>query len=222
MKIILLSDVHLCVEKPIGRLDNDMLLTGLSKLDYVFGYAHEHNIENILQAGDFVDVKRSWELLAALTKFLAEWRIKGVHLYTVQGQHDSYYHLTTNEKTIVGVLIFAGLVTMLNRIPLSLGEKGLQIYGSSYGEEIPFCFDKNCLNILVCHRQILMKKEWAQDNKLSQDTIIDRLVLAILQNRIELEKDYKRSTFEKCVDEADPLPKAEREYRPKTKNRKNG
>ena len=67
-----------------------------------------------------------------------------------------------------------------------------------------------------------MKKEWAQDNKLSQDTIIDRLVLAILQNRIELEKDYKRSTFEKWVDEADPLPKAEREYRPKTKNRKNG
>jgi hypothetical protein len=67
-----------------------------------------------------------------------------------------------------------------------------------------------------------MKKEWAQDNQLSQDTIIDRLVLAILQNRIELEKDYKRSTFEKWVDEADPLPKAEREYRPKTKNLKNG
>lgn len=67
-----------------------------------------------------------------------------------------------------------------------------------------------------------MRKEWAQDDRLSQDTIIDRLVLAILQNRIELEKDYKRSTFEKWVDEADPLPKAEREYRPKTKNRKNG
>lgn len=67
-----------------------------------------------------------------------------------------------------------------------------------------------------------MKKEWAQDNQLSQDTIVDRLVLAILQNRIELEKDYKRSTFEKWVDEADPLPKAEREYRPKTKNLKNG
>ncbi|MFX8813197.1 hypothetical protein ABTM61_19920, partial [Acinetobacter baumannii] len=61
-----------------------------------------------------------------------------------------------------------------------------------------------------------MKKEWTQDNKLSQDTIIDRLILAILQNSIELEKDYKRSTFEKWVDEADPLPKAEREYRPKT------
>lgn len=67
-----------------------------------------------------------------------------------------------------------------------------------------------------------MKKEWAQDNKLSQDTIVDRLVLAVLQNRIELEKDYKRSTFEKWVDEADPLPKAERGYRPKTKNLKNG
>ena len=67
-----------------------------------------------------------------------------------------------------------------------------------------------------------MKKEWAQDNQLSQDTIIDRLVLALLQNRIELEEDYKRSTFEKWVDEADPLPKAERVYRPKTKNLKNG
>jgi len=67
-----------------------------------------------------------------------------------------------------------------------------------------------------------MRREWAQDDKLSQDTIIDRLVLALLQNRIELEKDYKRSTFEKWVDEADPLPKAERGYRPKTKNLKNG
>jgi len=57
-----------------------------------------------------------------------------------------------------------------------------------------------------------MKKEWAQDNKLSQDTIVDRLILAVLQNRIELEEDYKRSTFEKWVDEADPLPKAERVY----------
>ncbi len=67
-----------------------------------------------------------------------------------------------------------------------------------------------------------MRREWAQDNKLSQDTIIDRLVLAVLQNRIELEEDYKRSTFEKWVDEADPLPRAERVYRPKTKNLKNG
>lgn len=67
-----------------------------------------------------------------------------------------------------------------------------------------------------------MKKEWAKDNKLSQDTIVDRLVLAVLQNRIELEEDYKRSTFEKWVNEADPLPKAERVYRPKTKNLKNG
>jgi len=68
----------------------------------------------------------------------------------------------------------------------------------------------------------LMRREWAQDNRLSQDTISDRLVLAVLQNRIELEEDYKRSTFEKWVDEADPLPKAERVYRPKTKNLKNG
>lgn len=67
-----------------------------------------------------------------------------------------------------------------------------------------------------------MKKEWAKDNQLSQDTIVDRLVLALLQNRIELEEDYKRSTFEKWVKEADPLPKAERGYRPKTKNLKNG
>ena len=175
MKLILLSDGHLCVDKPAGRLDSDMLLVGLSKLDYVFGYAYEHDISNILQAGDFVDVRRSWELLAALSKFLDEWKKKGVHLNCVLGQHDSYYHDMINQKTIVGVLISSGLINRLTAAGNSAGnfllkEGDTYVYGASYGDPIPsprldHLNELTGTNILVVHRQILMKKEWAQQEQ---------------------------------------------------------
>jgi predicted phosphodiesterase len=117
-----------------------------------------------------VDIKRSWELLQKLAKFLERWKRKGVNLYTVLGQHDSYYHDMTNEKTILGVLISSGLVTRLTSCPILVGEyKDVgthQIYGASYGEEIPEVdgYGKG-LKILVVHKQILVKKEFAQQEE---------------------------------------------------------
>ena len=69
MKIALLSDIHLVAENPIARLD-DIVVTEFGKLSAVFMYCIEHNIDVILQAGDLVDIKRSWELLPRLTTFL--------------------------------------------------------------------------------------------------------------------------------------------------------
>lgn len=161
MSLALLSDCHLCVDKPIGRLDNDMLQVGLNKLHIVFEKSYSMGIRDIIQAGDFVDVKRSWELLSALTKFLEVWKKKGMRLYSVLGQHDSYFHDMSNEKTIMGVLISSGLITRLSANPVYSDGRMFRMYGASYGEEIPATNDMY-RNILVCHRQILMQKIWRQ------------------------------------------------------------
>lgn len=165
MKLGLLSDCHATNEKPVGRIDTDMLSVGLGKLEQVFEYAEKNNIQSIIQAGDFVDIKRNWELLSALTRFLEKWKKKGINLYSILGQHDSYYHSMSNEKTILGILISAGLITRLTDKDISFEdnkENIIKVYGASYGEEIPKVFSKDCLNILVIHKQILMSKIFNQ------------------------------------------------------------
>jgi len=167
MKIALLSDCHLTSIKPQGRIDTDMLSVGLDKLGQVFQYAYDNDIRSIIEAGDFVDVYRNWELLSALTKFLEAWKKKGINLLGIDGQHGQYYHSATNEKTIMGVLFSAGLITRLTDCPILIGRyKDMgehQIYGSSWGEAIPKV-DGYCkgLKILVIHKQILMSKIFNQ------------------------------------------------------------
>jgi predicted phosphodiesterase len=165
MKFILLSDGHITCDKPIGRLDSDMLQIGIDKLGYIFQHACDNNIPHILQAGDFVDVKRSWELLSSLSKFLDSWKKKGIFLSCCLGQHDMYFHDVSNEKTIMGVLISTGLIKRLSSMPYYFGDHSdIAIYGSSFGENIPEPYDIS-FNILVCHRQILMSKIFKQQEK---------------------------------------------------------
>lgn len=164
MKIILLSDIHLVVDRPVCRLDKDIVDTEFKKLDFVFNYAFENNIKAILQGGDLFDIKRSWELMPKITSFLSEYKSKGINLFCVRGQHDSYYHSMTNNKTMMGTLISGRLVTLLNNTsPDNI--KGCNVYGASYGEPVPSprlaTLNNLCdINILVIHKQILMHKLW--------------------------------------------------------------
>lgn len=162
MKFILLSDVHLTADKPVARFDSDMLRVGINKLEYVFQYAHDNDISEVLQGGDFVDTKRSWETLSVLSKFLEKWQCNGISLSCCLGQHDSFFHDMSNEKTTMGILISTGLVRRLNSSRHVANDRDVSIYGSSFGEGIPVVKNKRDFNILVCHRQILMAKEWAR------------------------------------------------------------
>jgi DNA repair exonuclease SbcCD nuclease subunit len=166
MKIIGLSDCHITADKPISRLDDNILKTGLDKLEYVFNYAFENGIISILQAGDLFDVKRDWSVLSALTKFLEEWQKKGINLYSVSGNHDQYHHQVQNEKTTLGVLVSSGLITRLGsegkQLGYAAGEKPVHVYGASWGESLPISTYKDSVNILVIHRQILMSKVFKQ------------------------------------------------------------
>lgn len=166
MEFILLSDCHLCAEKPIARLDTDILDTCIGKLEQVFMFAHKNKINSIVQSGDLFDIKRSWKLLSAMTIFLEKWKRKGICLYAVTGQHDMFYHSLTNEKTIFGILVSSGLIIKLSDTPILFknGNNIISIYGASFGEDIPKP-SHQYRSILVCHRQILMNKIYKQQEQ---------------------------------------------------------
>jgi DNA repair exonuclease SbcCD nuclease subunit len=152
MKILFLSDLHLVVDNPIARLD-DLTEIQWSKLDWVYKYAKKNGIELILQAGDLTHTKRSWSLLKRLADFFSFYY--GILTWIVKGQHDSYFHDLDNNKTTTGILLSAGLLTLLDKNGRS--SKGVTVYGTSYGEEVPCDLKESRYNILVIHAPIAEK-----------------------------------------------------------------
>jgi DNA repair exonuclease SbcCD nuclease subunit len=161
--MILISDLHLTMEKPVSRID-DVKEEQDRMLRFIGSYAVDNGIKTILQAGDFVDQKRSWELMQYLSVMLRTWKERGITVYSVMGQHDSYYHNMTNEKTVMGVLFSSGLVKRLTSSPVVLQEA--RIYGASYGEPVQTCLhQKGNYSMLVVHAPILWKKAWKQQEE---------------------------------------------------------
>ena len=162
MKLALLSDVHLWLEQPEGRLDNTGD-TGFKKLKFVLDYCNSLTGEEeviLLQAGDLCHHPRSWFLLPRLFSLLKDYKSK-VDIEVVWGQHDSYmYSKETRENTIMGVLEGANLVSVLSEVPKEMvytdrgAPKVCHIYGCSFGQEIPVVSKKVGLTVLVIHADI--------------------------------------------------------------------
>lgn len=156
MKFVLLSDLHLLVDRPRARLD-DAPLTQQKKLYDVLNTARKIGADGVLQAGDFFDIPRSWRLVSKYAQLL---RVMKMPVYTVFGQHDTYmYSKETRDTTNLGILARAGLVCPLDGNPLMFDSGTIQVYGCSYGEEVhsPTKMDESRkpLQILVIHRSIV-------------------------------------------------------------------
>ena len=147
INIIALSDVHLRSSNPIARKD-DIVKTQFKKLKFIFDYAIEHDCI-ILQAGDFLDKSRDWNLLVMLIHFFGKY--KKIKFYCVLGQHDSYLYSRTRGTTL-GILERMGIVNILNnRMTQYIDD--WSIYGSGWGEPLPKTnYYEN--NILITHRSI--------------------------------------------------------------------
>ncbi len=164
MKFVLLSDVHLLYDNPIARKDIARE-TQLEKILFVLKYASSIKAV-ILQAGDMFDKPRSWRVLSSIIPILTDYKVP---IYSVFGQHDMYLYSEENKNaTSLGVLASTGYVKLLDHYVYSFyeAEKAttINIYGCSYGQEVPVPSAKKSRgkrNILVIHRPILLKKEWA-------------------------------------------------------------
>jgi len=158
VKLVLLSDIHLVSEKPIGRLDSDILDVGIGKLRFVLEYARSISAP-ILQAGDLTSTPRSWHILARLIELFEEY--KEVPFYTIFGQHNMYMRSEDYKSTLLGVLIESGYMKLLDSIPKTEGIGNINLYGCSFGNEVPEVMEHvPGLNILVIHAPILQDKLW--------------------------------------------------------------
>lgn len=148
--LILLSDVHLLSKDAPARLDN-VAETALNKLQYVLDFA-EIIKASIIQAGDLFDKPRDWYLLPQVMEMIKQ---SGVDVYSIYGQHDTYmYSENTRDATNLGILIKAGLVTLLSSTPVIISDS-IALYGASYGQAIPEPDNKRYLyNVLVIHAPI--------------------------------------------------------------------
>jgi len=170
MKIVCLGDLHLLWDKPIGRKD-DAHKVQMGKVKFVLDWA-ANNKAIILQPGDFFDTSRSWHLTSAYSEFFGSYNLVrdnpiGGLLFAVYGQHDTYmYSESTRHATGLGVLIANRLVQLLNEKVIQL-ESYINIYGASFGQEIPKPkVKKDQLNILVIHKMIVGNEKlgyWQKD-----------------------------------------------------------
>ena len=204
MKVIFLSDLHLAWETPIGRLDS-VADAGLKKMTFIDEYAERNKIDTALLAGDVFDVKRSWFLLDMYTKFFSSAHLK---YYAVRGQHDSYYHSLVDTTTIFGVLENAGLIRRLynNKV---FKYKSINVYGASYGEPVPKIFTHG-FNILVIHKQILMKKIWSgQEDYTDARELIQNTDFDVILCGDAHQKFLHRTSFGRVICNTGPLMRLE-------------
>jgi predicted phosphodiesterase len=155
MKFVLLSDVHAKYKNSIGRKDN-IGKTFESKLQYVFDYAQQHKCA-ILQAGDLNDKARDWDVLNFLIDTI---RSHSVDFFCVYGQHDLYMRRDPDESpSVLSVLAKTNqFVHILNSD--KTGYAGVDLYGSNWGEKIPYPENNNRKRILVLHAPISKRKEY--------------------------------------------------------------
>ncbi len=194
MKLLLLSDLHLSSDKnPIGRLDI-LYKTQFEKLEFILEYAADNNAI-ILQAGDFFNTHRNWYLLSDFITILNKYPVE---TYAIYGQHDvRMYSKELRPYTNLGILERADFITILNEKPLLPTLcSNINLYGLSWGEEIPKIIDKNNFNILVCHKDIsntplFPGHKYTKASKFLKENDFDLILCGDIHQSFFIEKDNK-------------------------------
>ncbi len=153
MKFLLVSDIHLRPDNPVGRLDY-LPEVQWDKLRSIFNIAQEHEVRGVIHAGDLFHKPRSWTTLHWALELFFEY--PAVHWYTVRGQHDSYMNEKASEGLNFGILSKVGAIRELGPDAVYVeGESGLiALYGAGWGEEVPKIKDTSDFTILATHRSI--------------------------------------------------------------------
>lgn len=168
MRFILISDIHAKYKNSIGRTD-DIGLAFETKLEYVFKYAQKHKCA-ILQAGDLNDKARNWDVLDFLIYLLRKY---SVDMFCVYGQHDLYMRRDPNDSpSVLSILQKTNLVHILGAD--QTGYDGVDLYGASWGDEIPLPEKTDKKKILVLHAPISKRKEYPGHDYTSPKYFLDK------------------------------------------------
>jgi len=170
--IICCADVHLMSSSPIARLDNDILDTFKTKLNFISDLSTSLDAPVVI-AGDLFD---HWDTRSDLLNFAIDYLPKDV--YCIAGNHDQMYHSRTDmHRTGLGVLHNTGRVKDIGiDSATKLVQDNVLLHGFPYGEPIRDCPKNNKFNIAVIHRYISPKKEvWEDASKETSLVMLSRI-----------------------------------------------
>jgi hypothetical protein len=155
MKALILGDLHLTNKCPENRTDN-YEETVLRKFGFILNVAKGNKCDCIIQPGDFSDSPSlSYDFFIKISSMI---RLFGKHIFTCWGQHDLRYR--TKENTFLAALEEANdNLHILTKGPAT-GFMGVDLYASSFGEEVPDIENTDKFNILLTHRMIVNEKLW--------------------------------------------------------------
>ena len=155
MRALLTGDLHLTNKCPDNRKD-DYEETAIRKFGSILNAANDNKCDCIIQPGDFSDSPGlSYDFFIKISSMI---KLFGKHVFICWGQHDLRYR--TRENTFLAALQEANHhLQILTKGP-AIGFMGVDIYGSSFGEEIPEIEDPKKFSILVTHRMIVNEKLW--------------------------------------------------------------
>lgn len=151
MNFILLSDPHATLIKPASRMDN-IIKAFTTKFQFILDYAGRHDFP-IFISGDLFDRAQEWKAMFLIMDMI---RKSQVSVYVVYGQHDMYARVSEKSVTSINVLIKSGIVTLLKSEPITI--RGINVYGSSWGEGIPVPKEGNKKNMLVAHKPVYQSR----------------------------------------------------------------
>ena len=164
MKLLLTGDWHYTNKTPASRID-DYQQALEDKIKFIFSVALKEKVDRIIQPGDFTDTPfLDYNNYIRLLNLISDGDIP---IYTIFGQHDLKYRNKGN--TPLDALHHSLDGFYVDFEYASFDE--LDMYGVSYGEEIPKIKHPNKFNILVIHKMLLHKKEeeWQEDYDLGID-----------------------------------------------------
>ena len=103
MKILVLGDLHIG-----ARNNSEVFLNYMDNYfqNELFPYIEKNNIKYVIQLGDTLDKRKSIDFVTAnflMNKWFLEFELRKIHLYTLIGNHDTYYK-NTNEISGVAQL----------------------------------------------------------------------------------------------------------------------
>lgn len=127
MKILLMSDAHLRTSIPAARKD-DFVETQFKKWEFIL----KQDADIIVQAGDLFDKPTPpYSLLVRFMKLLAKYN---KHIYCIYGQHDMMMRSKNLNRTALGILEAADLITIIP--PEGVWTNSIEVVllvGNSYG-----------------------------------------------------------------------------------------
>jgi len=163
MKIMALPDLHLRIQKPKNRKDQDFYSSVvLKKLQWIQDFATENGINYVIQPGDFFDsAEVPKRIIGDVIKILYPNTFAKIDWFVVPGQHDLVNHSPNLSNTPIRLLEEAKVVRILKKDEAVWLSDEVSLQGTGWGEEIPEPSEDAAINILTLHKMIVNEeKEW--------------------------------------------------------------